>query len=308
MKIIRTLDTVQPDLQDCIMTIGNFDGIHLAHQKIIRKVVEEARKINRRGVVMTFEPHPQKVLHADQIPFYLILTFEEKMAVLESLGVDVAIIIEFTRAFAKTTADEFIRNVICEKIRPREVLIGHDYTFGKGKEGKPEYLRSLGRQCGFDVEVIEAFRLDGDIVSSTRVRHMILKGDVAEAAYLLGRSFNLRGTVVRGFQRGSEIGFPTANLQPDKELMPAEGVYAVFVEVDGEKHPAVVNIGYNPTFANESLSVEIHLLNFKEDLYGRLLNVLFVDRLRGERKFESAEELAEQIKADIVRAREILQA
>ncbi len=307
MKIIRTLDEITPALHGCIMTIGNFDGIHLAHQKIIRRVVEEAHAIDRPAVVMTFEPHPQKVFHPTQYPFYLILTFEEKMAILESLGVDVAIVIQFTREFAKTSATDFIHSVICRRLNPRDVLIGHDYTFGRGKEGKPEYLRLLGDQCGFGVEIIEAVRLDGEIVSSTRVRQAVLKGCVAGAAILLGRPYNLHGVVVPGFQRGAELGFPTANLQPDKELIPPEGVYAVYVEIEGVLHQGVANIGHNPTFGNEGLSIEVHVLGLEENLYGERLNLLFVERLREERKFDSIAALSEQIEIDIARTREILQ-
>ncbi len=306
MKTIRDLKDIAPDLRECIMTIGNFDGVHLAHQKIIQQVVEEAKSIRRKSVVMTFEPHPQKVLHPDQVPFYLITTLEEKLSLLEALRVDAAVVLEFTRAFSRTTAEEFIRHIICGRLQPRKVLIGHDYTFGKGKEGKPEYLRAMGEQCGFTVEIIPAFRMDDGIVSSTRVRHAIQEGKVEEAARFLGRPYNIGGAVVRGFQRGSGIGFPTANVSPGKELLPPEGVYAVYVEWSGARHPAVANIGFNPTFANESLSLEIHLLDFRGDLYGSSLNILFVRRLREERKFESPEKLAEQIGKDVDRARKVL--
>jgi riboflavin kinase / FMN adenylyltransferase len=306
MKVIRNLKDITPDLHGCFVSIGNFDGVHLAHQQIIGKVVKEAQANHRKAVVMTFEPHPQKVLRPDQIPFYLITTLEEKLAILDSLQVDATILIEFTREFSKTTAEEFIRQTICATLRPQKVLIGHDYTFGKGKEGKPEYLRSLGQQCGFEVEVIPAVLIDNGIVSSTRVRHAIQRGDLKEASHLLGRPYTINGPVEKGFQRGSEIGFPTANIRPDKELLPPEGVYAVFVELNGAKHPAVANIGYNPTFANENLSFEIHLLDFRGDLYGSDLKILLIQRLREERKFESPERLVEQIRKDIANTRDIL--
>jgi riboflavin kinase/FMN adenylyltransferase len=288
------------------MTIGNFDGVHLAHQKIIRKVVAEAHEIGQKAVVMTFEPHPQKVLRPDQSPFYLITTLEEKMAVLESLGVDAAVVIGFSRDFAKTTAAEFIDNVICGKLHPKKILIGHDYTFGRGKEGKPEYLRLMGEKCGFSVEVIQAVMMNEGIVSSTRIRNAILNGSMEEAANLLGRPYVLSGQVIKGFQRGGELGFPTANIKPDKELMPPEGVYAVFVEINNKRHQAVANIGFNPTFANENLSLEIHIIDFCDDLYENYLRTFFIQKLRDEEKFENPDRLVDQIKKDIERARGIL--
>lgn len=306
MQIIRDLREITPELHGCIMTIGNFDGVHSAHQTIIRKVVAEAKDKNRKSVVMTFEPHPQQVLRPDRIPFYLISTLEEKMEALASLEVDAAVVISFDLQFAATTAETFVRDVICGKLRPQKVLIGHDYTFGKGKQGKPEYLREMGKVCDFEVEVFDAVLIGEDIVSSTRIRNAVLEGRMEDAALLLGRPYTLAGTVVKGFRRGGDIGFPTANLQPDKELIPPEGVYAVWVELDGEKHRGVTNIGFNPTFANENLSVEIHLLDFRGDLYGKKMKVLFVRKLRDERKFQSIEGLVAQIKADIDRAREIL--
>ena len=308
MRVIRDLQDITPDLHGCFVSIGNFDGVHRAHQQIIGKVVKEARANQSKAVVMTFEPHPQKVLRPDQVPFYLITTLEEKLAILESLQVDATILIEFTLEFAKTTAEEFIRRTICETLKPQKVLIGHDYTFGKGKQGKPEYLRALGQQCGFEVEVIPAVLIDNGIASSTRVRLAIQRGDLQEAAHLLGRPYTISGPVEKGFQRGSEIGFPTANIRPDKELLPPDGVYAVFVELNGVRHQAVANIGYNPTFANETQTFEIHLLDFRGDLYGSDLKILMIRRLREERKFESPAILVEQIKKDITDAREILAA
>ncbi len=306
MKIIKDLKDVTPDLRGCIMTIGNFDGVHLAHQKIIGKVVEVAAENRTKSVVMTFEPHPQQVLQPDRIPFYLITTVDEKLEILRSLGVDAAVVIPFSREFSRTTAREFICGTIWEKLRPKKVLIGHDYTFGKGKEGKPEYLKSLGKSIGFEVEIIQAVEIEGGIISSTRIRNAILRGNIGEAALLLGRPYTLKGTVVEGFRRGTDLGFPTANLLSEKELIPGEGVYAVYAELDGKRLPAVVNIGFNPTFSNEKLSVEVHILDFSGDLYGKTLQVLFIEKIRDERKFGSLDELIEQIKKDILKARSFL--
>ena len=305
MQIIHYMREIPEDLHDCVMTIGNFDGIHLAHQKIIAQVVKEARKINRKAVVMTFDPHPQKVLHPERVPFYLITTVDEKLALIESLQVDAAILIDFSHEFPKPRPKNSFA-IFYGGNSPRKILIGHDYTFGRGKEGKPEYLRIMGEKLGFGVEVIDAVLMDGEIVSSTRVRQSILKGDVKTAAKLLGRSFTVKGSVIKGFRRGTDLGFPTANIHTDKELIPRRGVYAVKVGLDGEDHPAVANIGFNPTFSNEQLSIEIHILDFAENLYGRELSICFVDRLRDERKFEGPDQLVEQIRKDILRARALL--
>ncbi len=307
MKVIRGLKEIPGELRDGMMTIGNFDGVHLAHQSIIRKVIREAREAGRKAMVMTFEPHPQQVLQPDRKPFYLITTLEEKLKILEDLGVDATILIGFSREFAGTTADEFARDIVSGSIHPAKVFIGHDYTFGRGKEGKPEYLAALGKKYGFTVEVIEAVKLNGVIISSTRVRNAIQEGDVGVAAQLLGRPYNLQGHVVEGDRRGRNIGFPTANIEPEKLLIPSRGVYAVFVEMEGERHRAAANIGFNPTFSTEGkMTIEVHILDFSGQLYGRKLNLLFVDRIRDEQRFPNPAALVAQIKKDVERAREIL--
>jgi riboflavin kinase/FMN adenylyltransferase len=307
MRVIRSLREIPADLAGGVMTIGNFDGVHLAHQAIIRKVIGEARTANCKAIVMTFEPHPQQVLHPERKPFYLITTLEEKISVLESLGVDDAVVVPFTSEFSQTTAAEFAQRVICDAIHPVNVMIGHDYTFGRGKEGKPEYLRALGKTCGFGVEVIGAVEMEGGIVSSTRVRNAIQAGDVSLAARLLGRPYSLGGHVVEGDRRGRDIGFPTANIAPEKLLIPLRGVYAAFVDVNGERFRAAVNIGFNPTFTDqENLSIEAHLLDFKGHLYGRKLVLSFVERIRDEQKFKSLEALVSQIAKDVEQTRKIL--
>jgi riboflavin kinase/FMN adenylyltransferase len=289
------------------VTIGNFDGIHLAHQGLLNKVVEEARKRQCSGIVLTFEPHPQKVLHPERRPFYLLTTMEEKLRLIEGLGIDAVILIDFTPEFAKTSAEEFVKGILWDKLHLEKLIIGHDTAFGNRKSGNKDFLQSMGLALGFDVEAIDAVQLDGIVVSSTSVRNALHEGDVRRAMQLLGRPYNLSGIVVKGYKRGSEIGIPTANIESDKELVPALGVYAVIVDMSGVRHPGVLNIGYSPTFGDNQLTVEVHLLDFpREELYGKSINVLFIDRIRDEMKFESPKELVKQIERDIERAKELL--
>lgn len=307
MDVIRGLDRIPPKYACSVVTIGNFDGIHLAHKDLLGKVVEEARKRQCSGVVLTFEPHPQKVLQPDRKPFYLLTTLQEKLKLIEALGIDAVVLIEFTPDFAKTTAEAFVQGILWDKLHLEKLIIGHDTAFGNRKSGNEDFLRDMGQTLGFDVEAIDAVQVDGIVVSSSSVRHTLLEGDVRRAMKLLGRPYNLSGTVVKGYRRGSAIGIPTANIESEKELVPALGVYAVIAELDGGSHPGVLNIGYSPTFGDNRLTVEVHLLDFpREELYGKAIDVLFIDRIRDEMKFESPKELVKQIERDIERARELL--
>ena len=307
MDVIRGLDRIPPKYACSVVTIGNFDGIHLAHKDLLGKVVEEARKRQCSGVVLTFEPHPQKVLQPDRKPFYLLTTLQEKLKLIEALGIDAVVLIEFTPDFAKTTAEAFVQGILWDKLHLEKLIIGHDTAFGNRKSGNEDFLRGMGQALGFDVEAIDAVQVDGIVVSSTSVRHTLLEGDVRRTMKLLGRPYSLSGTVVKGYRRGSEIGIPTANIESQKELVPALGVYAVIAELDGGSHPGVLNIGYSPTFGDNRLTVEVHLLDFpREELYGKTIDVLFIDRIRDEMKFESPKELVKQIERDIERARELL--
>ena len=308
MKIIKGVDGITRDLRDSIVTIGNFDGVHLAHQKIFKRVVIEANNENRRSVVITFDPHPKKVLHPERRPFFLITSLDEKLRLIADMGIDAVVLLKFSLELAKMTAAEFVKNILWDRLHIKKIFIGHDYSFGRGKEGNEEYLKSSGNRLGFEVEVINAIKADGIPVSSTKTRNAILDGNVKLAASLLGRPYNLGGAVIKGYRRGAGIGFPTANIEPDKVLIPGRGVYAVIAEIEGSSHPSVVNIGFNPTFGNDKLSVETHVLDFKGNIAGKSLNLLFIDRIRDERKFESAERLAKQIEKDIGRAKEILAA
>ena len=306
MDVIRGSENIPDRLKGAFVTIGNFDGVHLGHQFIFRMLVEEARREGRPAVVISFEPHPQRVLHPERRPFYLIASPEEKIRLLAGLGIDAFILIPFSLEYARTTAEEFVREVLRERLRIRRILIGHDYTFGRGKEGNEAFLTEAGRRLGFEVEGINAFCVGDIVISSTKIREALLAGEVRFAATLLGRPYNLSGRVIYGNQRGVRLGFPTANIAPDKELVPARGVYAVRVIREGKRHEAILNIGFNPTFADGKRSIEVHIFDFHEDIYGESIEILFSERIRDEVRFESPEKLIAQIDRDIARAREIL--
>jgi riboflavin kinase/FMN adenylyltransferase len=305
MKVFKKLSEITPEFMGAYVTIGNFDGVHRGHIPILKKLSLEAHAAETKAVVITFDPHPKHILHPAIEPFHLITTTDEKIHLMEDLGIDAMLIIPFSMEFSKIKAEEFIRQVLWERLRIRKILIGYDYSFGKNKEGNEGLLRDFGEKLGFEVAVIKAVRLETDIVSSTRLRLTILEGNVRKAASLLGRPYNVSGLIVHGKNRGSLMGFPTANIKPDKSLIPASGVYAAMVSLHDALYQAVLNIGHNPTFSDEDLSIEVHLLDFRGEIYGERLNILFIDRLRDEIKFDGPEKLIEQIKQDVVQARAI---
>ncbi len=306
MDVIRSIGNIPAGQRCAVVTIGNFDGIHLGHQLIFRRLSEEARREKCPAVVISFEPHPKMILHPERRPFYLITSPEEKIRLLADLDMDTLILIPFTLEYARTTAEEFVRGVLWEKLHIRKIIIGHDYTFGRGKEGNEGFLTAFGERLGFAVEVMNAVQVGGMTVSSTRIREAILAGEVGVAATLLGRPYNLGGRVVPGHRRGVELGFPTANIEPDKELVPPRGVYAVQILLDGSRRPGVLNIGFNPTFDDQKLSIEVHIFDFNEDIYGKTLDILFIERLRDEVRFANPGELIAQIERDVLLARKIL--
>ncbi|MCK9195381.1 MAG: bifunctional riboflavin kinase/FAD synthetase [Syntrophales bacterium] len=306
MKTIHQIDNIPDELTGSYLTIGNFDGVHKGHQFLFRHLVDQARNAQRQAVVLTFDPHPKMVLHPDRRPFYLITSIEEKIRLIEAQGVDGLIIIPFNLDFSKTTAREFVCDLLWGKLRIKKILIGHDYTFGKGKEGNETFLIAQGQKLGFEVEVMRAFQVDETIISSTLVRNAILAGDVKAAAAWLGRPYNLVGRVVPGHNRGAGLGFPTANIEPEKALVPAPGVYAALARIDDQTYGSVLNIGMNPTFDDNQMSIEVHILDFKGDIYGKTLEILFIEKLREEKKFNGPAELIVQIRKDIEQARKII--
>lgn len=298
MRIIRSHKNIEERFVNPVLTLGNFDGVHLGHQAIFDKVVSRAREIGGSGIAFTFEPHPLKVIAPERSP-RLLNTFHGKMKLLEASGIDIVICAQFTRAFADQNPDDFARTVLHETIGVREVYVGYDYAFGKGREGSIESLKRMGRLYGFEVGVIDAIRVNDVVVSSSVIRDYLSSGTVGEAAVLLGRYYSIEGEVVHGAQRGKGLGFPTANLRTVNELIPGIGVYAVRVLIDGRSHRGVASIGVRPTFDSGPVSIEVYLLDFHGDLYGKQMEVAFIKRLRGEEKFPDAEALVRQIRKDV---------
>ena len=306
MIVFKGIENITGDFCRSFVTIGNFDGVHLSHQFICRKLATEARSAGIKSLVITFDPHPKMVLHPEIRPFYLITTLEERLQILEKCGIDGTLIIPFSRDYSRLTAEEFVRGFLHKKLAIKRIIVGHDYTFGQGKKGNSDYLISAGRELGFAVEVIDAFKVGENVVSSTLIRNLIIEGDLKTVTNLLGRWYNVAGIVVTGHGRGVELGFPTANLKSEKELLPPPGIYAAFADVEGKRYMAALNIGEKPTFADYTFTFEAHLLDFSGDLRGKKLDIHFVEKLRDIIKFDSPEKLKKQIAADIERIRKIL--
>ncbi len=305
MKIIRDLTELTSPPPGAVVTIGNFDGIHLGHREIFRKVIRMAAEIRGTSVVFTFVPHPLKVLNPAKAP-PLISTYEEKERLIEASCVDMLVCCPFTRSLAAMSAEEFVRDILVGKLGIRRLIVGYDYAFGKGREGDVSFLRRKGDEFGFGVEVLEPILRNDEVYSSTRIREMIREGLVSDVVNHLGRHFNLQGTVVHGAGRGGPLGFPTANLQTDKEILPKNGVYAVKIRRGEEILDGVANIGVNPTFGVGKLSFEVHIFDFNEKIYKENLRVYFMERLRDEKTFAGPEELIEAIRQDAGQARKIL--
>ncbi len=305
MTHFRSLDDLA--LQNAWLTIGVFDGVHRGHRQLLERLVEGARRAASPSVVVTFYPHPAVVLGGQKDFAYLSLP-DEKAALLSELGVEHVVTLPFDRALAQQSAETFMDRV-WRAIGLRHLLIGHDFALGRGRQGDAARLTDIGRRLGYTVEVFAPVRREGAIISSTAIRAALAAGRVAEAAALLGRPYALSGPVIHGDGRGRHINIPTANLQiaPEK-LIPGRGIYAAWAWVGGERRPAAVNIGVNPTFtpSRQTVSVEAHLLDFSGNLYGRELRLEFIEWLRGEQKFPSVEALLAQIQADIGRVRKIL--
>lgn len=289
-----------------VVTIGNFDGVHLGHRAILGKVVGRARELEAQPVAVTFDPHPLKVLRP-QMNLPLLTTPEQKLKLLSSAGLAAVVVLPFTPEFAALPPRDFVVQYFIDRLRVREVVVGHDYCFGRHREGNIDLLKEMGRSHGFTVQVVWAVEVDGAVVSSSLIRALLKLGKAEEAANLLGRPYGVVGRVIQGKGRGAKLlGVPTANLRPENELLPATGIYAVWVQRGSETYAGAANIGTAPTFENGEFSLEVHLLDFQGDLYGETLEVEFVARLREERRFPSLEALAAQIRADIATTRGIL--
>ncbi len=308
MRTYGGSERVLPAERGCVLTVGNFDGVHLGHQALLAAVVERARALSRPAAVYTFDPHPRRVLAPDRAE-PLLMTPAQLESELSARGIDVLVREPFTADFSRLDAEAFLSEVLHARLAPAEIFVGRDFHFGKGRGGSDDTLAQLGPGLGMRVVIIPQVRAGGGDVSSTRVRRALGAGDVADAALCLGRPYAIRGRVVVGDRRGRTLGFPTANLEPENELVPANGVYATRVRFldpsasGARSWPAVTNVGTRPTFAVGRVGVETHLLDWDGDLYGRPLEIGFVARLREERRFPDVEALRRQIAADAEAAR-----
>jgi riboflavin kinase / FMN adenylyltransferase len=287
-----------------VVTLGVFDGLHLGHQLIMQTVVERARAVSAVPTVITFEPHPRALLHPESAP-PLLQTFDQKIEALGALGIEQTIVINFNMNFAQTRAEGFLRDVIVDRLHASEVYLGCGFAFGHGREGNIDLLRTVSKSLGFFADEVPELRLRGRRVSSSRIRELLMEGRVGIARRMLGRPYGVEGRVVRGAERGRILGFPTANLHPQNRVIPRHGVYVTATLIGDQWRRSVTNIGTKPTFGEDNASsVETFVMNWSGDLYGDVLRVRFLHRLRAEKKFSSVDELKSQIKSDVARAGE----
>jgi len=309
MILIEKLENIRTPYQNAVITIGNFDGMHIGHQALFNEVSQKAKEIGGTSIAMTFDPHPIRVLKQNGQPA-LITLYEQKLELIERTGIDVLICIPFTSEFAAVSAQSFVEDLLVQRIGMRAMVVGKDYTYGKNREGTLETLESDGKRLGFEVIVAEWIRVPSSLAgraSSTFIRELVMDGKVADARQLLGRYYQIRGKVVTGRNRGGKLlGCPTANINLQDELCPKNGIYAVTVERKGNCYKAVANIGYSPTFDDCQFTVEVHIIDFNENIYGEKIRVNFIDRIRDEMKFNNVSELSEQIQKDIQAADQIL--
>ena len=303
MEVLHFPDDARPPwLVHPVLALGNFDGLHRGHLKIVERVRRGAAEHGGTPMAMTFDPHPPRVVRPDKAPA-LLMTLDQRLDALGRAGMRAVAVVRFTRELSKWEPEMFVRTVLVEWLRVSEVWVGANFLFGRDRSGNFTLLRTLGQRYGFRAEKIDPVRYKEFVVSSTRIRRLIAEGRMDEAGALLGHPFALAGTIVEGKRRGRELGFPTANLRSDNELIPPHGVYATTLTVDGIVHAAVSNIGVNPTFGDGSVpTIETHVLHYDGELYGQQVQLAFVQRLRDERRFDDVDALRAQIEADCRRA------
>jgi len=307
MQILRSIPELSRLGGPLFLAIGVFDGVHRGHQAVISTSAEHAQSANGTPVVVTFNPHPMKILRPGEAPHLLTAT-QHKIKLIRALGVQHLLVIKFDKTFAATAPEDFVQQLVTQSKPLREICVGHEWSFGKGRRGNLALLRKLGTQFDFNVVGIPAVTLgNGELVSSTAIRHAIEAGDLAKAAEMLGRDYTILGTVVRGENLGKKIGFPTANLSAHSEQFPPNGVYFAQATLNGATYPGVVNLGYRPTVSTSKTErvLEIHLLDFDHEIYGKDVEVRFIRYLRPEQKFENVDALVRQIELDVQQARQL---
>lgn len=307
MELIRGLHNLRPQHSGCVLTIGKFDGVHRGHQAVLANVIEKARELALPATVMVFEPQPEEVFSPETAPARLS-PLREKYTLLKAQGVDRLLCVRFNRHFASQTADTFIHDLLVNRLGVRFLVVGDDFRFGRGREGDFAMLQQAGKQYGFEVVSTQSYRVDNCRISSTAVREALALGDFAKAQTMLGHDFSVTGTVIHGDKKGRTIGFPTANVLLNRCQTPITGVFAVKVEVHGQWHTGVANVGSRPTVNGQRKQLEVHLFDYAGSLYGQTIHVVPVKKLRDEQKFASFEALKIQIEQDALAARRVLNA
>ena len=306
MKVIRGVKNIRRRFKKPVVTIGVFDGVHLGHKEVISGLVKRARCIKGTSVVVTFDPHPAKILYPKKtLP--LLMSPEHRIKLIEELGGDALILLKFTRSFSKLSAENFVKCILVKKIGAREILLGKDFVFGRNKLGKRSFLKMAGEKSGFKVIEIPMARHSGALISSSRIRRLITEGKIDLASKLLDRPVSILGTVKKGVKRGGLLGYPTANIDPHHEAIPPSGVYAVLARYKGKTYGGILNIGNRPTFYKYSEpTIEVHMFNFKESIYDEDLQIEFVKKVRDEKRFPGKDALIDRIRLDEEKSREIL--
>lgn len=307
MRVFRDLNNL-PSFNNSVITIGTFDGVHLGHQKLIERITAQAKRIGGESIIITFHPHPRIVINPEDKSLRLLNTIEEKIALLEQYGVDNVVVVPFSRDFSEQAAEEYVSNFLVKNFQPKYIVIGYDHRFGKDRSGDYLLLEKMKGQYGYELEEINKETLDDIEISSTKIRKALAEGDVSLANDLLGHRYTVGGNIVKGFQNGRKLGYPTANIQVADayKLIPRMGVYAVLVRYKDEVLKGMLNIGFNPTFEGKQQTVEVNILDFDKDIYGETLVLEFVKYTRPELKFNSLADLITAIDNDKVEITEIL--
>ncbi len=289
-----------PVFRNSVVTIGSFDGVHFGHQRILRRVVELAKQHDGESIVITFDPHPRLVIYPDDDSLHLLTSTEEKCRLLEEAGIDNVVLVRFTTDFSQQSPEDYIKNFLVKNFQPRYITIGYDHHFGQGRKGNIDLLQSFSEKYGYTVEEINRQDVDDIAVSSTKIRQALDEGNIESATQLLNHPFTLTGTVVKGQQVGRTIGYPTANILPSDrhQLIPANGIYAVWVMIEGVRYAGSLYIGNRPTLNGQSRSIEVFIFDFDSDIYTKIIQIAFVKHIRPDKKLESLAALKEQIAAD----------
>ena len=299
MNVFYGIEKIDRDLKGSVATLGVFDGLHIAHMKIVKRAIEKALEINRESILITFEPHPRNVLNHYSLP--MLTAPEEKIELLEKENLDNMLFLKVDKTFLKTTADKFIKRFLIDRIGVSNVIVGYDYHFGSGREGSPDLLKEKGKLLGFGTEIFDPIEMDGETVRSSLIRKLLLNGEIRRANRYLGRKYAFSGEVIRGSGRGKTLGFPTINITPlsNVKLIPKRGVYFTSVIINHSSYYGICNIGTRPTFGESEITIEIHLfLEDYLDFYGKEVFVNFLERIRDENDFESMDDLKKQIELD----------